>query len=80
MTSVGSLSVSERGRVGLPADARCRWGLTDGGEVVYLDLGGSVLLLPGRVESLRRELLEAVDERDWRSARAGFGDPELATQ
>ena len=64
----------------LPATARRRWGLEDGGSVGYLDVGDAVLLVPGGVERLRRELLGAVSEEDWKAAREGFGDPELADE
>ncbi len=61
----------------LPAAARHRWQLDDGGRVSYLDLGDAVLLLPGGVEELRAELLSSVD---WEVVHRGFGDPDLATQ
>jgi hypothetical protein len=64
----------------LPATARRRWGLEDGGSVGYLDIGGAVLLVPGGVERLRRELLDSVSDEDWAAARDGFGDPELANE
>ena len=64
----------------LPAAVRRRWGLVDGGSVGYIDIGDGVLLIPGGVERLRRELLDAVSEQDWEAARAGFGDPELANE
>ena len=64
----------------LPAAARRRWGLVDGGRVGYLDIGDGVLLIPGGIERLRRELLDAVSDEDWEAARAGFGDPELANE
>ena len=64
----------------LPATARRRWGLEDGGSVGYLDIGDAVLLVPGGVERLRRELLGAVSEENWKAARDGFGDPELADE
>ena len=64
----------------LPAAARRRWGLLDGGSVGYLDIGEAVLLVPGGVEQLRRELLGAVSDADWEAARSGFGDPELANE
>ena len=64
----------------LPAAVRRRWGLQDGGQVAYIDLVDSVLLVPGTIDSLRRELLESVTDEDWALARAGFGDPELATE
>ena len=64
----------------LPAAARRRWGLQNGGEVAYLDLGEAVVLVPGAIASLRRELMQSVTEEDWQMAGAGFGDPELANE
>ena len=72
--------MSERGQMSLPARARRRWGLEGGGSVGYLDIGEAVLLVPGGVERLRRELLGSVSDQDWEAARAGFGDPELANE
>jgi len=39
-----------------------------------------VVLMPSGVDALRSELLAMVTEDDWEDARAGFGDPELASQ
>ena len=64
----------------LPAATRRRWRLGKGGEVGYVDLGDAVFIVPGGVETLRKELLAAVTEADWRAAADGFGDPELADQ
>lgn len=64
----------------LPAAARRRWRLGKGGEVGYLDLGDAVILVPGGVANLRKDLLAAVTEDDWRAAAHGFGDPDLANQ
>ncbi len=64
----------------LPAATRRRWGLEEGGSVGYLDIGDAVLLVPGGVERLRRELLGSVSDQDWDEARDGFGDPELANE
>lgn len=80
MASYGDLRVSSRGQLSLPAAARRRWGLEDGGDVAYLDLGDAVVIVPGGVLALRRELLDAVSDDDWQQAREGFGDPELASQ
>ena len=80
MSNSGDLKVSSRGQMSLPAATRRRWGLQDGGDIAYLDLGDAVILVAGRVESLRRELLESVTDEDWELARAGFGDPDLATE
>lgn len=80
MASTGDLRVSSRGQMSLPAAARRRWGLQCGGDIAYLDLGDAVVLVAGRVESLRRELLESLTDEDWDVARTGFGDPDLATE
>lgn len=80
MSGVGDLRVSARGQMSLPATVRRRWGLDCGGKVGFLDIGDAVLLVPGGVEDLRRELLESVSDQDWQLARAGFGDPDLANE
>jgi hypothetical protein len=61
----------------VPARARRRWGLEQGGTLGWVDLGDAVLLVPGGIDELRRELLAAAD---WEGARNGFGDPDLANQ
>ncbi len=80
MTSTGDLRVSSRGQMSLPSSARHRWGLDDGGDVGYLDLGDAILIVPGGTASVRRILLEQVTAEDWNEARAGFGDAELASE
>ena len=64
----------------LPAQARQRWRLADGGAVGYLDLGGAVVIVPGGMKAARRWLMEQVDASDWDATRHGFGDPDLATE
>jgi bifunctional DNA-binding transcriptional regulator/antitoxin component of YhaV-PrlF toxin-antitoxin module len=78
MTATGDLRVSSRGQMSLPSSARHRWGLDQGGDVSYLDLGGAVVIVPGGIEALRHDLLAAVTDDDWAQARAGFGDDDLA--
>jgi bifunctional DNA-binding transcriptional regulator/antitoxin component of YhaV-PrlF toxin-antitoxin module len=80
MTSTGDVRVSQRGQMSLPASARHRWGLDEGGEVGYLDIGDAVILVPGGVRKLRRELLEGISEEGWKNARSGFGDQDLANE
>jgi bifunctional DNA-binding transcriptional regulator/antitoxin component of YhaV-PrlF toxin-antitoxin module len=80
MSTTGDLKVSSRGQMSLPASTRHRWGLDEGGEVGYLDIGDAVLLVPGGVDQLRSALLDAVTDADWEAARSGFGDPELANE
>jgi bifunctional DNA-binding transcriptional regulator/antitoxin component of YhaV-PrlF toxin-antitoxin module len=77
MAQTGEVRVSERGQMALPAQARHRWGLDGGGTLGWVDLGDAVLLVPGGIDELRRELLAGAD---WEAARRGFGDPELANQ
>lgn len=78
MSNTAGVRVSARGQMSLPAAARHRWGLDEGGEVGYLDIGDAIIIVPGGVEELRRQLLDAVTAEDWEDARSGFGDPELA--
>jgi len=77
MTLSGEVKVSERGQMALPAQTRHRWGLDQGGVLGWVDLGDSVLLVPGGMSQLRNEILS---NADWDAARSGFGDPELADE
>lgn len=76
----GEVRVSSRGQMSLPASARSRWGLADGGELGYIDVGEFVILMPGGVKKLRRQLLEQMTDEDWAEARRGFGDADLANE
>ena len=80
MGNSGDLRVSARGQMSLPAVARHRWGLDDGGEVGFLDTGDAIVIIPGGVDRLRHALLDVVSEADWDEARAGFGDLDLASE
>lgn len=80
MTTAGDLRVSSRGQMSLPSSARRRWGLDTGGEVGYLDLGDTIIIVPGGIAGARRDLLDAVTETDWARARHGFGDDDLANE
>ena len=64
----------------LPATARHRWRLEDGGAVGYIDLGDAIVIVASGVDALRRALLDAVSDEDWTQARNGFGDPDLADE
>ena len=64
----------------LPSATRRRWRLGEGGAVAYLDVGDAVIIVPGGVKRLRRQLLSAVTADDWQRASEGFGDPELADE
>lgn len=80
MATTGDLRVSARGQMSLPAAARRRWHLASGGEVGYLDLGDAMLLVPGGVDHLRRQILDAITPDVWADATTGFGDAELANE
>jgi bifunctional DNA-binding transcriptional regulator/antitoxin component of YhaV-PrlF toxin-antitoxin module len=77
MTRTGEVKVSERGQMALPAQTRHRWGLDEGGVVGWIDLGDSVVLVPGGLSKVRDAVL---GNADWEAASSGFGDPELANQ
>ena len=64
----------------LPSATRRRWSLGEGGEVGYLDLGDAVIIVPGGVKRLRKQLVSAVTVNDWQQASEGFGDPDLADE
>jgi hypothetical protein len=64
----------------LPSTTRHRWGLDDGGDVSYLDLGDAIVIVPGGTTAIRRKLLDAVTPADWELARSGFGDEDLARE
>jgi bifunctional DNA-binding transcriptional regulator/antitoxin component of YhaV-PrlF toxin-antitoxin module len=80
MSATGDLRVSSRGQMSLPSTTRHRWGLEDGGNVGFLDLGDAIVIVPGGTEAVRRRLLDAITSDDWQFARAGFGDDELTSQ
>lgn len=80
MSNTGDLRVSARGQMSLPAAVRHRWGLDEGGEVGYVDIGDALVIVPGGVNQLRRKLLESIGAEDWAEARSGFGDSELANE
>ena len=80
MTNTGEVRVSQRGQMSLPADARHRWGLDDGGDVSYVDVGDAVILIPEGADALRRRLIDAVTDEEWQRARRGFGDADLVSE
>lgn len=65
----------------LPAEARRRWRLSDGGSVEVADLGNVLLVVPAGRGGLRRLLREAIDEAGGYpslAADAAASDPDLA--
>lgn len=77
MANAEQFLVSTSGQMSLPAAARRRWGLTQGGPVDVLDLGFGVLTVPaGSSGALLDDLLSSDDHREF---VAELDDPELAT-
>jgi bifunctional DNA-binding transcriptional regulator/antitoxin component of YhaV-PrlF toxin-antitoxin module len=71
--------VSSRGQTSLPAELRHRWGIDEGGEVGFVDLGDAALIVPGGVEIARGELRRVLRER-YSLGLAEITDPDLANQ
>jgi bifunctional DNA-binding transcriptional regulator/antitoxin component of YhaV-PrlF toxin-antitoxin module len=69
--------VSSRGQFSLPASARRRWGLKDGGDVEVFDLGGCVVMMPLGEGSARASLAEALTATRYRAHVVAIDDPDL---
>ena len=79
--AVRSYRVSERGQMALPAEARRRWGLGDGGAVDIADLGDALVIVPSGQGGLRALIRAAVDDSGGYEALADAvadGEPDLA--
>ena len=82
MSSVGvaEFRVSDRGQMALPAAARRRWNLSDGGSVEIADLGDALLVVPAGRGGLRALLGDAVEDAGGYAklaAEAAIGEPDL---
>jgi bifunctional DNA-binding transcriptional regulator/antitoxin component of YhaV-PrlF toxin-antitoxin module len=76
---VQQYAVSASGQMSLPAGARHRWDLDDGGPVDVIDLGFGVLTVPsGAGRRLLGDLLSREDHADF--VRSLDDDPDLATR
>jgi bifunctional DNA-binding transcriptional regulator/antitoxin component of YhaV-PrlF toxin-antitoxin module len=69
--------VSPRGQFSLPADARRRWGIEDGGEVEVFDLGECVVMLPVGASSARVSIARALTAQRYREYVESIDDPDL---
>ena len=78
-TSVSQARVSQRGQTNLPAELRHRWGIDDGGEIAFVDLGDAALGLPGGVDRAMAELKSVLRVR-YDAGLAAIDDPDLADQ
>lgn len=80
MERVATVKVSRRGQMSLPASARHRWGLDEGGEVGAIDMGSAVLLIPGGAPAVQRALATAIAGGRYEHAVAAIDDPDLQTE
>ncbi|CAN5684978.1 hypothetical protein BH24ACT5_BH24ACT5_09370 [soil metagenome] len=79
--AVSTYRVSERGQMALPADARRRWGLLDGGSLEIADLGTALVIAPAGRNGLRSLLQAAVADAGGYPtlvSRAVADEPDLA--
>jgi bifunctional DNA-binding transcriptional regulator/antitoxin component of YhaV-PrlF toxin-antitoxin module len=79
VSATSNAKVSHRGQTSLPAELRHRWGIDDGGEVGFIDLGDAALIVPGGVNAARRELRRVLSDR-YELGLSAIADPELADQ
>jgi bifunctional DNA-binding transcriptional regulator/antitoxin component of YhaV-PrlF toxin-antitoxin module len=79
VTATSNARVSHRGQTSLPAELRRRWGIEQGGEVGFVDLGDAALIVPCGVDAARAELRRVLAER-YEAGLAAIGDPDLADQ
>ncbi len=76
--SVHEYLVSSSGQMSLPAGARHRWALDEGGPVDVIDLGFGVLTVPkGEGRRLLNDVLSREQHADF--VRSLDDDPDLAT-
>jgi AbrB family looped-hinge helix DNA binding protein len=81
MVVVARYRVSERGQMALPAGARRRWNLDEGGAVEVVDVGSALIILPAGRGGLRGLVREAVEDAGGYAslaARVADEDPDLA--
>jgi AbrB family looped-hinge helix DNA binding protein len=79
--SIATFRVSERGQMALPAEARRRWHLLDGGSVEVADLGEALVIVPAGRGGLRALLSHAIDEAGGYAnlaSRVASDEPDLA--
>ena len=79
MAATSSARVSYRGQTSLPAELRHRWGIDEGGEVGFIDLGGSALIVPGGIAAARAELRRVLRDH-YEVGLAALDDPDLSDQ
>jgi bifunctional DNA-binding transcriptional regulator/antitoxin component of YhaV-PrlF toxin-antitoxin module len=60
--AIAQFRVSGRGQMALPAEARRRWELIEGGVVEIADLGDALLVVPAGHGGLRAMLRDSIEE------------------
>jgi bifunctional DNA-binding transcriptional regulator/antitoxin component of YhaV-PrlF toxin-antitoxin module len=68
--------VSNRGQMSLPADARHRWNITDGGDVSIIDLGDALLVVPATLDQIRGAIADAVSGGRYASAISALAETD----
>ncbi len=79
--TVNSYRVSERGQMALPAEARRRWNMTEGGAVDVADLGDALVIVPAGRGGLRSLVKTAINDAGGYAALAAAvaaDEPDLA--
>lgn len=79
--SVTEFRVSQRGQMALPAEARRRWGLSDGGTVEVADLGHALVIVPagrGGLKAMLGDAVEAAGGYALLAKRVAADEPDLA--
>jgi len=79
MAATTNAKVSNRGQTSLPAELRHRWGIDEGGDVGFIDLGNAALVVPGGVTVARSELRRVLRDRYGMGVGA-LDDPDLGDQ
>jgi len=78
MVNVVTTKVSQRGQTSLPAELRHRWGIADGGELAFIDLGDAALVLPGGMGAAMAEVRRVLAAGAYAEGLAALDDPDLA--
>ena len=71
--------ISNRGQTSIPAELRHRWGIDDGGELGFIDLGNIALVIPGGLAAAKAELRRVLRDR-YEIGLAAIDDPDLLDQ
>ncbi|MBI2704367.1 MAG: AbrB/MazE/SpoVT family DNA-binding domain-containing protein [Actinobacteria bacterium] len=77
---VSTSRVSNRGQTSLPAALRHRWGIDEGGEIAFVDLGDAALVLPGGSQAAMTELRRVLHGGGYDRGVSLIDDPALADQ